>query len=303
MITFQKMTIGKEAMDLRQLRTLVAIADHRSFAAAGAAVGLTQSAVSLQVKALEADLGVVLFDRTKRPPEPTRDGRHMADRAREILALADQMTGADRPEAAGGLELGAVPTVITGVLPQVLARLKTEYPGLRIRLTSGLSHELERRVESGELDAALVTLPERGKPGLSIHTFADEPLVVIAPPGTAPSSDEAILAAHTFIRFRRHAWAGRLIDAELSRRGIEPETAMDIDQFEGIAALVAAGLGASVVPLRPIAHPFPEGVVVVPFGKPQVTRTLAMLERASHPRAPQTRIVLDALAIECGSAY
>ncbi|MCR9257086.1 MAG: LysR substrate-binding domain-containing protein [Alphaproteobacteria bacterium] len=289
-------------MDLRQLRTLVAIVDHRSFAAAGEAVGLTQSAVSLQVKALEESLGVSLFDRTKRPPEPTLEGRRMADRAREILALADQMTGGRRGDSTEGvLELGAVPTVITGVLPPVLAKLKADQPSLRIRLTSGLSHELEQRVVSGELDAAIGTMPDRVKPGLSIHSFADEPLVVIAPPGTEAASDEVVLSAYPYIRFRRHAWAGQLIDLELSRRGIAPDSVMDIDQFEGIAALVAAGLGASVVPQRPIPHPFPEGVVAIPFGKPQVSRTLAILERANNPRALQVKAVLETLVAECAS--
>lgn len=284
-------------MDFRQLRTLIAIFDHRSFVAAGQAVGLTQSAVSLQVKALEESLGVPLFDRTKRPPEPTAEGRRMVDRAREILALADQMTHQETTsQAEGSLELGAVPSMITGVLPTALARLKADQPNLRIRLTSGLSHELEQRVDAGELDAAIVTMPERVKPGLSLHIFADEPLDVIAPPGAVGTTDEELLSTYPFIRFRRHAWAGRLIDEELRRRGINPPLAMDIDQFEGIANLVAAGLGASVVPRRPIPQPYPEGLVSVPFGQPQATRALGVLERASNPRSLQVRAVLEMLA-------
>ena len=77
----------------------MAIADQRTFAAAAQVVGLTQSAVSLQIKALESELGVTLFDRTRRPPVLNADGRALVDRAREIIDLADQLTQSFRPDS------------------------------------------------------------------------------------------------------------------------------------------------------------------------------------------------------------
>jgi DNA-binding transcriptional LysR family regulator len=103
---------------LRHLKTLVAIADYGGFAAAGEAIGLIQSAVSLHVKALEDGFGASLFDRSKRPPLLNARGTDVVERAREIVRLCadlgDTLAGAD---VAGVLELGATPTALTGALP------------------------------------------------------------------------------------------------------------------------------------------------------------------------------------------
>ncbi len=209
-------------MELRHLRTLVAIADYGGFAVAGAAIGLTQSAVSLHVKALEEGLGALLFDRSKRPPLLNPHGADLVERAREIVRLCadleDSLTGAD---IAGVLELGAIPTVLTGTLPAALASLAAAHPGLLVRLTSGLSAELARRVYKGELDAGIVTEPVELAAGLSWHPIAAEPLVVIAPEDASEDSDHQLLESRPFIRFKRFAWAGQLIDARLRDRGIK----------------------------------------------------------------------------------
>ena len=193
-------------MELRHLRTLVAIADYGGFAAAGAAIGLTQSAVSLHVKALEEGLGALLFDRSRRPPLLNAHGADLVERAREIVRLCadfeDSLTGAD---IAGVLELGAIPTVLTGTLPAALASLGAAHPGLLVRLTSGLSAELARRVYKGELDAGIVTEPVDLAAGLSWHPIAAEPLVVIAPEDAAEDSDHQLLESRPFIRFKRFA--------------------------------------------------------------------------------------------------
>ena len=170
-------------MDLRHLKTMIAIAEHGSFAAAGDAIGLTQSAVSLHVKALEDDLDTKLFDRTTRPPRLNTRGRNLVDRARDIIEQCESLSDIVTGEAlSGSLDIGSVPTLLSGILPPALNAIRKTHPDLRIRVSSGLSADLVGRVHKGELDAAVVSEPSQLQTGLSWHMFAEEPLMVIAPP-------------------------------------------------------------------------------------------------------------------------
>jgi DNA-binding transcriptional LysR family regulator len=274
-------------MDLRHLKTLIAIAEHGSFAAAGEAIGLTQSAVSLHVKSLEDDLETKLFDRTTRPPRLNTRGRNLVDRARDIIEQCESLSGS--------LDIGSVPTLLSGILPPALSAIRATHPDLRIRVSSGLSADLVGRVHKGELDAAVVTEPSQLQTGLSWHMFAEEPLMVIAPKGTRGSTDRELLDAGPFIRFQRFAWAGRLIDTNLKDRGIRVNTGMEIDSLEAIASMVVHGLGVSVVPDRAGAS-LPDGIVKIPFGDPLLNRVIGVVERRDNPKAHLIRALVEILS-------
>jgi len=283
-------------MDLRHLKTLIAIAEHRSFAAAAEAVGLTQSAVSLHVKALEEGLQTVLFDRSTRPPLLNAQGMALVERAREIVGLCDGLTDSLRGEQVTGiLDLGAVPTVLTGMLPGALVALQNAHPELRIRVSSGLSNELADEVRRGALDAAIVSEPSQLAAGLSWHPVVQEPLMVIAPEGTPGDNDRELLEALPFIRFKRFAWAGRLIDAHLRDRGIQLLPGMEMDSLEAVAGMVAHGLGVSIAPMRAVADPFPDNVRTVAFGEPPLTRGVGIVERTESPKSDLVRALYDRL--------
>jgi len=285
-------------MTIKALRTLLAIHRHGSFAAAGKAVGLTPSAVSLQIGGLEQRLNVRLFERGGRTPRLTASGHLAITRAQEILRLYDELPTvlASTGEIAGTLMLGAIPTTLTGFLPDALARLRTLHPRLRVRLVAGLSAELAAGVERGELDAALTTEPmERLARDLAWTKVGEEPLAVIAPPGARGRDDKTLLESYPLIRFNRRAWAGRLIDAELRRRKIAVVEGMELDSLEAIARMVSSGLGASVVPARLASLPEARRLRVVPFGKPPVIRTVGLIDRPGSPRAPLIQALLATL--------
>lgn len=282
-------------MDLRHLRTLIAIAEHGSFAAAGDAIGLTQSAVSLHIKALEESLDTKLFDRTTRPPRLNTRGRNLVDRARDIVEQCESLSELVSGETlAGSLDIGSVPTLLSGILPPALSAIRRQHPDLRIRVSSGLSADLVGRVHNGELDAAVVTEPSQLQTGLSWHAFAEEPLMVIAPKGTKGNTDRELLAAGPFIRFQRFAWAGRLIDTHLKDRGIKVNTGMEIDSLEAIASMVKHGLGVSVVPDRACAE-LPAEVEKMPFGDPPLGRVVGVVERRDNPKAHLIRALVEIL--------
>jgi DNA-binding transcriptional LysR family regulator len=283
-------------MDLKHLKTLIAIAENGSFAAAGEAIGLTQSAISLHVKSLEDELETKLFDRTTRPPRLNTRGRNLIDRARTIVEQCEGLSDIATGEAfSGSLDIGSVPTLLSGILPPALSAIRGSHPDIRIRVSSGLSADLVGRVHKGELDVAVVTEPSQLQTGLSWHMFAKEPLMVIAPEGTVGETDRELLDAGPFIRFQRYAWAGRLIDTHLKDRGIRVHTGMEIDSLEAIASMVKHGLGVSVVPDRAAAD-LPSGIKKVPFGDPPLCRIIGVVERRDNPKIHLIRALVEILS-------
>ena len=291
-------------MELRQLRTFVAIADHGSFVAAGEHIGLTQSAISLQIKALEQEFGTPLFDRSSRPPSLNARGRILLERAREILIYcAEAKDAVVNDEVSGSLELGAVPTSLTGILPSALAALKDTHPLLHIKVTSGPSSNLAEYVASGKLDVAVVTKPSRIADGLIWTPFAREPLMVIAPEDSVEMTDKSVLESGPYIQFNTRTWAGQQIERHLKDRKIKVIRGMEIDSLEAIALMVSNGLGVSVIPLRCGEEKIPFNLKCVPFGDPPQYRTLGLLQREANPRFHLAQALLKTLEGLCCNSH
>ena len=183
-------------MELRQLKTLVAIADYGSFAGAADAVSLTQSAISLQIKNLEDELGVELFDRRHRPPVLNGKGMQLVDYARTIAKTCEAIYRLGSTDTLKGtLVFGAVPTSLGGVVPFALTAMRERHPDLHISVKSGLSLDLTNQIRAGDVDVALVTEPLQLASGLDMRDIAQEPLIVIAPPLTDGETDRELLEA------------------------------------------------------------------------------------------------------------
>ncbi|OYW59807.1 MAG: LysR family transcriptional regulator [Azorhizobium sp. 32-67-21] len=272
-------------MSLRALRSLKAIAHHGSFAKAGEAVGLTQSAISLQVRALEEEFGAQLFDRSRRLPVLTEAGRIVLARAEEVLALYDRIPEAlsDERSLSGRLRVGAIQTALSGPMPGALMALRRAHPRLRVHVGAGMSAELAARVATGELDAAVTTEPVRPHPSDLVWTeLYEDRFWLIAPPGLQGLDAAALLARMPFIRFDARAWAGRMIARELRRLGLKVQEEMVLDSQEVILKMVEWGLGVAVLPL-PDAVLARASLTCLPFGDPQMRRHVVLLERQERP--------------------
>lgn len=268
-------------MSIRALRTLHVIARTGSFARAGEVVGLTQSAVSLQVKALEEEFGALLFDRSRRLAVLTDAGRIVLERSAELLALYDQIAPAlaDEQALAGRLKVGAIQTALSGFLPDAIAALYRQHPQVRIQIVAGMSAELAQEVAEGDLDAAIITEPVPPYPrGLVWVPLLEDRFWVIAPPGTETQSLDQLVQRHPFIRFDRRAWAGLMIDRELRRQKIRVREEMTLDSQEVILRMVANGLGMAIIPLADADHAA-ISLPSFPFGSPQLRRRIVLLER------------------------
>ena len=273
-------------LDIRFLKTLVAVADQGSFAAAANAVGLSPSAVSMQIRALEEHLATEIFDRNHRPPILNPKGLALLPTARKIVSLHDNLrdAAASSTERAGRLRVGVIPTALSSFVPAVLASLNVAHPLLEVQIVTGMNTPLFQLLKSAELDAAIIGEPPRLPSSLSWNPIADELICVIARADTPEEDAEALLRAHPYIKLVRGAWQLRLIDEQLAKMSIAPRTIMQLDSIEAVALMVYHGLGVSIVPQR-LAEPllnFP--LRWMPFGEPPLRRTLGLVHHHGSPR-------------------
>ncbi|MEM8759850.1 MAG: LysR family transcriptional regulator [Pseudomonadota bacterium] len=298
-------------ISLRQLNILVAFAEQGGMTAAGRAIGLSHSAVSLQLRALEEALGADLIDRSSRPPSLTEEGRAVVAQARQVAGLVEEMAAAGAGGPAGSrkgiLTLGVVPSAFVHLAAPALAHLRAAAPGIAVRLRAGLSGDLAESVRNGALDAALVTRPagNAAPPGLDVRPLVEEPLELLAAPHLAAEGAQMepeariahLLRAQPFIWFSRRTWAGRQIEQALAARGLAPAEAMEVDALEAIEALVRHGLGVSVAP-RPAgaSNDVRRGLFTVPLPGDGATRALCLIEREGHPKAHLVSALADAAA-------
>lgn len=274
-------------MDIRQLRSLLAIAETGNFSLAARQVHLTVSAVSQQMRALEKDLGVALFDRSRRPPQLTVAGHQLVEAAGDLVRTAERAV-----ETVSGrgvsctLTLGTVRSSALSVLPRAIVQMRAEYRDLRIKVRVGNSDVLMQDVDAGRIDAAMVAehhLP----PSLRWRAFLNEPLFVVAPPGTPPGSAEELLTRLPFVRFRADVPLARIIDQELARLNLPLNETAEVDTIASITAMVANGFGVSVVPQMAIRDCAVQ-MVTAPFGAPQIYRQIGLVER---PRAARSTLI------------
>lgn len=235
---------------IRELKTFICVAQRGTFAAAGQQVGLTQSAVSAQIKSLEQTLGVRLFDRTGRAATINAAGQRAIPLAEEILRLFERMGAADSGnDFHGSLRIGAIGTVQTGILPQALVALRKQASFIETHLVPGVSLNLLSQVDAGELDLAIMIKPPFALPkDLHAEVIAREAFVLIAAKNVPGDDPLAILSQQPFVRYDRGSFGGRLVTQFLKEQKLHVRQALELDELDAIVKMVRSGLGVSLVP-------------------------------------------------------
>ncbi|MHA6491691.1 LysR substrate-binding domain-containing protein [Pseudomonas borbori] len=281
---------------LRELKTFVMVARHGTFAAAGQHVGLTQSAVSAQMRVLEHGLGVRLFERSGRSAVLNAAGRHALPLAEQMLALYAQMAlPTSAAEWQGELRIGAIATVQTGLLPEALPRFRTAAPRVELKLVPGVSLQLLSQVDAGEIDLALMIKPpfELPKELLQI-SLSREPFVLIAPLNVAGDEPLQLLAEQPFVRYDRRSFGGRRVSQFLHEQRLSVRDALELDELEAIVRMVECGLGVSLIPRAGLWLQRPTQLRVIELGPLVFHRELvAVLRRAQ--RQPALECLLECL--------
>jgi DNA-binding transcriptional LysR family regulator len=255
-------------VDTQFLHTFVTVADQGSMAAAARLLNITPAAVAQQIRTLEREIGAPLFARAGRTVSITEAGARILERSRALLHdVADLSALANDEATAGELRLGAGTNALTGLLPDILARMVERFPRIKVFIKPGFSPELYRAVESGELDAAIVLQAPYALPKTCDWLLLrEEPLVVLAPAAMAGRDPHELLANEPLIRFDRQQWGGRLAEQYLQLAGIAPQERFELNALNAIAVMVDRGLGVSLVP--DWSRPWPEGLKVVRIALP-----------------------------------
>ncbi|WP_297769180.1 LysR family transcriptional regulator [uncultured Roseovarius sp.] len=273
-------------MSIRRLRTLIAVDDHKTFSAAADAVFVTHAAVSQQMRSLEEEWGVALFDRSRRSPSLTPAGRAFVARAREVVRAYDGIVPSVLGDEGfqGEISLGAVPMTLTGLTPLAVRLLKERFPDLRVRVFPGMTTPLIAEVERGALDASILSRQGPMLPDMEYSDVADEPMQLLAPMDAESDNALELLEHHPFIRFSRDAVVGSMIDSWLRETGVKVSVTMELEGLEAISSMVLAGLGVSIVPARCVRgyNPLPLKRLALPDGAP--TRVLSLAWRRDNPR-------------------
>lgn len=273
---------------LRELKTFLAVVRHGTFSAAGNAVGLTQSAVSAQIRNLEAELGEALFERTGRAVRLNVAGRRLLPRASEMLELAEHIRHSTQDGLSGEWHLGAIASLQSGRLPAVLQTLSQEFPGVRVRVAPGVSLSLLDQVDKGDLDMALIVRPPFGLPeDLYTRVIAREPFVLIAPPESTEDSLEALLGRYPLVQYDRGSFGGRQVVRFLERQRLRPSIRLELDEIDAIARMVEHGLGVALIPRTGLwQRQSPLPVRSLSLGEREFRRELVLVSRLSPTQSP-----------------
>ena len=282
-------------METQFLHTFITVVDQGSMAAAARVLNITPAAVAQQIRTLEREIGATLIARVGRTVSVTEEGSRILQRSRDLLRhVADLRSVANENAVSGELRLGACPTALAGLLPDVLARMVETFPQINVFIKPGYSAELYRAVEAGDLDAAMVLQAPFALPKTCEWLLLrEEPLIVLAPRSMAERDPHELLATQPLIRYDRNQWGGRQADEYLRTHGIVPRERFELNALNAIAVMVDRGLGVSLVP--DWAHPWPEGVQLarIPLPAPTVPRRIGIVWSRSSVRVRLVTVLLQ----------
>lgn len=255
-----------------------------SFSAAADALGISQPAVSLQIRQLEQFLQTRLVERTGRGINATAAGQALlahGERIEQAVDEAIRSVSAFSHEVCGTITLGTGATACIHLLPPLLQRLRGDYPLLRVAVTTGNTLDIVRAVEENRLDMGLVTLPAGGR-ALDVMPVMDEEFVFIASlaqqeafSGLTPE----VLQTQPLIAFESGSGTRTLIDAWFEAGGFTIAPVMQLGSIEAIKRMVRAGLGYSIVPRMAVKQASDREGLDVQSLTPVLQRRLAVVMR------------------------
>jgi DNA-binding transcriptional LysR family regulator len=251
--------------DLYELQLFHLVAEHQSFTKAGQAAGLTQSAITRQIRGMEDRLGTPLFERTTRSVRLTLAGAALHARSGAILSEVNDAINVLKsgfslaPET---LRIGIAQSIGLAYLPGFFRRFQSKFPKIQLHVSHESSAYVLSAVESGELDSGVVAAPAQMSRGLQVtHRFTDEFVVIVPPKLKLRGSSRQVLPAQVTPIAPHQRWlliseesnTGKRLGVWLKRNGFKIRAAMHADSFDFLVNLVSLGLGASLVPHRALA--------------------------------------------------
>ncbi len=300
-------------MTLTELRYIVALAQTQHFGRAAERCHISQPTLSVGVKNLEEDLGVLIFERSKSAVRVTPVGEAIVAQAQRVLEQAQtirELAQAGKNQLTAPLRVGAIYTVGPYLFPQMIPLLHRSAPEMPLYIEENFTHVLRDKLRNGELDVIIIALPYQDADVLTKIAY-EEPFCVLLPaehPWTQRDSiDSNMLNDKSLLLLGEgHCFRDQVLEACPTTQVGNPEnryTTVEASSLETIRHMVASGLGVSVLPLSAVDnHRYAEGVIAVrPFTAPAPTRTVAIAWRATFPRPKAIDVLMDAIR-QCDAA-
>lgn len=271
-------------LNLGYLATFRLVIQRGSFSAAADVLGISQPAVSLQIRQLEQFLQTRLVERTGRGIKATAAGQALLVHGERIEQAVDETlrsVSASNHDVSGTITLGTGATACIHLLPPLLQQLRSDYPLLRVGVTTGNTLDIVRAIEENRLDMGLVTLPVSGR-ALDVMPVMDEEFVFIASQAQqAMFTDLRPDALHTLplIAFESGSGTRALIDGWFEASGLTIAPAMQLGSIEAIKRMVRSGLGYSIVPKMAVEQKADREGLCVSSLSPVLQRQLAVVMR------------------------
>lgn len=279
---------------LKQLRYFEALYQHGHFGRAAEACAVTQPALSVQIKELEETLGLVLFERSARHVRLTSFGETFLPRARGILRSVDELGDLARASVqgiTGRLRVGIIPTIAPYFLPQLVRRLKQDFPDLDVHFRETLTSRLVQELQEGRLDVAIVALPI-GETGLEEHKLFEESFILVRPDSQAKAPVPALnqLGHENLLLLEEgHCFRDQAM-AMCKLKPASPREGLDGSSLSTLVQMVGAGLGMTLIPqMAAEVEARAAPVSLASFPEPAPGRSIGMIWRRTSPLAPQLR--------------
>ena len=283
-------------MELRQLEYFVTVAQEKSFTRAAERLQVAQPGVSQQIRRLEAELGVTLFDRSSRRPRLTAAGEALLPHAREALAATEagrHALASLKDVLAGTLLLGAIPGIPDLDLSGLLAAFHSAYPAVDMALREDQPAALIEGLRRDELDVAVVGLSSSDPPhGLLVDVIRVEPLVLVTSLDHRLAARESVsviqLRGESFVSLTRASVLRGLVEQACAAAGFSARVALETTEVSLLCDLVAHGLGVTIVPRSIADHSTRQGakLALVGFDPPFSQRYTALARRRDRSVSP-----------------
>jgi len=288
-------------MELRQLRYLDAVARNRHFTRAAEELHVAQSALSAQIRKLEAELGVTLLERTTRSVELTEAGELVLARARQALAETEALRREVeelRGLVRGSVAVGALRPAGEVDVPALLAAFKRRHPGVEVQFREGTAAEMVAHLRAGEIDASFALKAEQVPSDLEWLALSSEELVVAMSPSHRRAGPGPIARAELdraeLIAFRRGSAVRAAMDEALAAAGARPRILLEGSNEMLVRAMISQGLGIGIVP-RTVAQLAGPPLAVRSLDPP-VVLPVGLMWRRQRSHSPAVRSFLEFIA-------
>lgn len=280
-------------MNLQQLEYIIAVEQEKNFVKAASKCFITQATLSMMIKKLEDELGLKIFDRSKQPVMPTREGQQIIDYAKRIIGEASMLkefAGELKGEIAGELRLGVIPTLAPYLLPLFLKEISRKIPQMKIKIRELITEDIIRMIKHGEMDAGLLATPLHD-PLIAEHPLFYEEFFAYAAQSEKLPQKKYILPAHIkpdhlWLLEEGHCMRNQLVNfCSLKKQDETSSLYYEAGSIETLINLVDMGEGITILPrLATLRLSASQKKKLREFAPPKPAREISLITRLHFPR-------------------